>query len=434
MFTSVQWQCEIPQSSGKAEWVRESMTADMAMGESSRRSYSYWDVMRTPRWRWWASCTVGARLPVAMAPLGLVFAGHQVSGGYALGGVLVAAHTIGEAVVAPVAGTAMDRWSVRRGLKLGLAAEAVLFLSTAGLVSVRAPIAALIVLAALAGAVPAGATGGLRSVLTPVVGRARLDRALSLDAVLNQGCWAAAPLIVTALSQAFSAAIAVTAIAVPAVLGAIAAFGLPGTLTSEHRPHGRRSSLAPLLRLLSRTLVLTGALRLLLGALTVVALPLFDAAGAVSYAGVALAAYATSTAIGGMLYSARRHWPGSRERQADILLTALGAVVAAAFLVRQPLALVLVYGAAGLLEGPVMIARSLHMEGILPPDRRATGFSMQYAAIGWGFAMGGLALTQLIGSVGPNGVLGVTGLIIVAVAAVAVFGSKDDVGESGPGQ
>jgi hypothetical protein len=47
----------------------------------------------------------------------------------------------------------------------------------------------------------------------------------------------------------------------------------------------------------------------------------------------------------------------------------LGAVVAAAFLVHEPAALVLLYGVAGLLEGPV-VARSLHLEALLPEHRR----------------------------------------------------------------
>ena len=61
-------------------------------------------ILRSPGWPGWAVATFGARLPVAMAPLALVFAGRALSDGYLLSGLLVGAHTIGEAVAAPAAG------------------------------------------------------------------------------------------------------------------------------------------------------------------------------------------------------------------------------------------------------------------------------------------------------------------------------------------
>jgi hypothetical protein len=46
----------------------------------------------------WALVAIGARLPVAMTPLALVFLVRHRSGGYALGAVLAAAYVIGEVV------------------------------------------------------------------------------------------------------------------------------------------------------------------------------------------------------------------------------------------------------------------------------------------------------------------------------------------------
>jgi MFS family permease len=379
---------------------------------------AYRDVVRAPRWGWWALCTFGARLPVAMAPLALVLLGREISGGYALGGLLVAAHTLGEAVAAPFVGAGMDRWSPRRALAWCLGAEAVLFVAVAAAAAARAPVPALLLLTALAGAIPAGAPGGLRALLTGLVGRSRLAPALSVDTVLNQACWTLGPILVAGAVAVWSATATVAVIAVAATVGALASWGLPRS-AAVHLARPESGDVLPLLRVVGRTLLLTAALRLLLGTLTAVAAPLFAESGSLAHVGAALAAYALGTAVGGLLYSARATWPGSYERQADVVLMGLGAVVAAAFLVHEPAALVLLYGVAGLLEGPVVVARSLHLEALLPEHRRATGFSMQYAAIGWGFAAGGLLLAKLIDPVGPHGLLLLAGTIVALCATVA---------------
>ena len=50
----------------------------------------------------WALVAIGARLPVAMAPLALVFLVRERHGGYALGAGLAAAYVIGEVAGATV--------------------------------------------------------------------------------------------------------------------------------------------------------------------------------------------------------------------------------------------------------------------------------------------------------------------------------------------
>ncbi|MCZ9340483.1 MFS transporter, partial [Streptomyces sp. TRM76130] len=64
---------------------------------------TYRDVLTRPVLTW--SCTaVGARLPVAMAPLALVFLVRDRPGGYSLGAVLASAYVMGEIVGAPLLG------------------------------------------------------------------------------------------------------------------------------------------------------------------------------------------------------------------------------------------------------------------------------------------------------------------------------------------
>lgn len=363
--------------------------------------------------------TFSARLPVAMAPLALVLAGHEATGSYVFGGLLVAAHTLGEATAAPVTGALVDRWSARRTIAPCLAAEAVLFLVLALLLATGGQHGLVLAVAALAGAVPAGAPGGLRSTLTQVVGTAALRRALSLDTVINQSCWALAPILVSVCASLTISTVAVAVIAVFPTIGAVAALGLPGT--AVHLGRARRTGLWALTVAVYRTLLLTAVLRLMLGAMTVLAPPLFESALGVAIAGVALGAYAFGTAVGGVLYGARRSWPGTYEQQADACLLLLGAVVACAPLLQHGVLMVLLYLVAGLIEGPVVLARSLHLEDTLPADRRAMGFSLQYAAIGWGFAAGGFLLTQAGVTTAPQVALASVGGGVAVIALVALL-------------
>ncbi|MGW2618990.1 MFS transporter, partial [Streptomyces sp. NPDC001500] len=75
----------------------------------------------------WACTAVGARMPVAMAPLALVFLVRERPGGYSLGAVLAAAYVIGEIVGAPVLGLRLRHARARVHLARGLACGAVGF-------------------------------------------------------------------------------------------------------------------------------------------------------------------------------------------------------------------------------------------------------------------------------------------------------------------
>jgi len=69
----------------------------------------------------WAIVAVGARLPVAMATLALVFLVRDRPGGYAAGAGLAAVYVLGEVAGASVLGPRLKRDRVRRQLAAGLA-------------------------------------------------------------------------------------------------------------------------------------------------------------------------------------------------------------------------------------------------------------------------------------------------------------------------
>ncbi|MFI9360318.1 hypothetical protein ACIG5E_04560 [Kitasatospora sp. NPDC053057] len=64
----------------------------------------YRELLGRPGIRPWLLVTLAAKLPVAMAPLALVFLVRETSGGYTLGAVLGGAYVVGEVVGAPLLG------------------------------------------------------------------------------------------------------------------------------------------------------------------------------------------------------------------------------------------------------------------------------------------------------------------------------------------
>lgn len=146
----------------------------------------------------WALVAVGARMPVAMAPLALVFLVRERPGGYSLGAALAAAYVIGEIAGAPVLGMRLDPGRARPQLAAGLLAGAAGFAGLGALPG--APGALLAAFAFLAGAAPAAAPGGLRSLLTSLVPERAVTQALSFESMLTFGVWAVSPAAVTGLA------------------------------------------------------------------------------------------------------------------------------------------------------------------------------------------------------------------------------------------
>jgi MFS family permease len=148
----------------------------------------------------WACTSVGARMPVARAPLALVFLVRERPGGYALGAVLAAAYVIGEIIGAPVLGMRLRPDHARPQLAAGLAAGCAGFVGLGAL-----PEAHSVVLAAfafLAGAAPAASAGSLRVLLTHLVPERAVTQAMSAESILVSGIWAVSPAAVTGLALA----------------------------------------------------------------------------------------------------------------------------------------------------------------------------------------------------------------------------------------
>ncbi|MET9437773.1 MFS transporter [Streptomyces sp. NPDC006551] len=369
----------------------------------------------------WSAVAVAARLPVAMAPLALVFLVRERPGGYTLGAVLAAVYVLGEIAAAPVLGIRMNAERARPHLVAGLAVGALAFTGL-GLAADAHPVV-LGLLAFLAGAGPAAAPGGLRALLTAMVREKAVTQALSMESVLTFAIWAAAPALATGL------ALGVTP-AVPLLLqgGLMAAsvaglWALPPGWRAEERDHGE-----PMRRTLLRAwpVYVMGAGSLTLLALAELILPalLEQRAIGIGWAGPLLAGFSIGSAVGAFVYGLRGSWPGRLPVQSLVLILGVSAGVALMAVLPSAGAIATALILAGLLQAPAMLTRNLALRQILPPSALAAGYSVMYAAVGAGYAASGTLAGGLLKVVAPStAILCGVGLTLV-LTAIGALGER----------
>lgn len=366
----------------------------------------------------WCAVTAAGRLPVAMAPLALVFLVRERPGGYTLGAVVAAVYVLGEIVAAPVLGMRMNAERARPQLAAGLA------FGTAGFAGLGlAPGAHPVVLSAfalLAGAGPAAVPGGLRALLTGMVPERAVTQAMSMETMLTFGVWAAAPALATGLALGAGPAVPLLLQAVLMGLSVAGLWLLPAGWTTGERTKG-----APERRALLRAwpVYVLGAAGLSLLALAELILPaLLEQRGiAIGWAGPILAGFSIGSAVGAFVYGLRGRWPGALLVQSVVLVLAVTAGVALVALLPWAAAIGAVLVVAGLLQAPAALSRNLALRQIFPPSALAAGYSVMYAAVGAGYAASGALAGGLLKVVAPSTAIlcgVVLTLLLVAVGAV----------------
>ncbi|MGX2995327.1 MFS transporter [Streptomyces sp. JNUCC 64] len=366
----------------------------------------------------WALVAVGARLPVAMAPLALVFLVRERPGGYALGALLAAVYVLGEIVGAPLLGMRLRPERARPHLAAGMLAGALGFAGLGALPGAHPVL--LGALAFLAGAGPAAGAGGLRALLTSLVPERLVPRTLSVESMLNSVIWALSPAAVAALALGVEPRLPPLLAAVLLVAAAAGLRLLPPGWSAD--PADRDG--APVFRLLVRVwpVYVMGAAGLAPLALAELVLPaLLEHRGvAVGWSGPLLAGMSLGALAGAYAYGLRR-WPGRLPTQALVLLCGLMASVVVLALVPHPAALATALVLGGVFQSGALLVRNLALREALPPSAVAAGYSVMYAVVGAGYAAAGSLAGVLLEVTTPSGaILGGAALVAVLIVAAAV--------------
>ncbi|QES42216.1 MFS transporter [Streptomyces venezuelae] len=399
------------------------------MGYSAVRS---WGVVR------WGVVAVGARMPVAGAPLALVFLVRERPGGYVLGAALAAAYVVGEIVGAPVLGMRIRAERARAEMAVGLGVGGLAFAGL-GVLHGAHPLA-LGACAFVAGAAPAAAPGALRTLLTSIVPEAAAAQALAVESMLTFAIWAVAPAAVTGLALGVSPVLPLLLAGLLMVGSVAGLWMLPAGWRADADDRGGES----MVRILARAwpLFVTGAASLSMLALAELVLPaLLEQRGIdVGWAGPLLVALAVGSAVGSFVYGLRR-WPGRLRTQSMVLMFGVSGCLALVALLPGVPWLFVALAVAGVLQAGVMLTRNLALREALPPSALAAGYSVMYAAVGAGYAASGSLAGGLLSVVSPStAILAGVGLGIV-LTLVGVAGEvkpaaavEDDTGSVGGGR
>lgn len=386
------------------------------------------------------AATVVARLPIAMAPLGMVVLVQNVRGSYGIAGVVTGAFAIGTSFGAPVWGRLMDRLGQARVILPTALSSACLLagLAIGAVHGVGDPM--LIMLAVLAGMSFPPFSAAMRSTWRMVLPAGPVRRAgQALDAVAVEFLFVGGPLI---LSLLLVVAEPVVPLLVSAALLAIGGTAYCSTEPARRRPEPVavevvRTSPTPLgsarlssARLSSARLVLilgvSGLMSIGFGIIdTSLAATARQVLGHQGQLGLLFACIAGASVVGGLVYGSH----SSHDREHRRLPFALGlfAVGLAPIPVligagRPPLwSLLPLLFLAGLAIAPALIMMQSIVDHVAPPGRHNEAQAWLSTSTTTGGAAGTAAAGLLIDSLGVSASFVAAVLAVLGSCALAVL-------------
>ena len=368
-----------------------------------------------------------ARLPISMAPLGIVLLVSDVRGSYGSAGLVTGAFALGTATGSPLWGRLLDRHGRRRVVApTGIASGALLGCLTLGIAGL--PLAAVVALAAAAGAVYPPVGPAMRASWRALFQDTGSRRAgYALDAVSVESVFVGGPLLLSALLLA-GPRVPLTVTAVLLVAGSVAfavvaPVGAPPPADGAgHRSGaGRRRSVlraAGLAPALGVAVAVSVAFGLLDTSIAATARDVLHDEGRV---GVLFAAIAGGSVSGGLFYGTRHAGPREHGRLLRTLPVFAAGVAVVALLTGSgapPLwALLPLLFAAGLAIAPSLIILANLVDRFAPTGRaneaqawNATATTTGAAAgtavagqvldtgrVGWAFGGAACAVTLAVG-------------------------------------
>ncbi|HET8978309.1 MAG TPA: MFS transporter [Solirubrobacteraceae bacterium] len=351
--------------------------------------------------RVYATALLG-RLPQGMSSLAILLLVRAHTGSYAAAGVAVGAYALASAACAPVQGRLVDRFGRVRVLAPAALLQG---LALAGLVlaaSATAPAAALIALAALAGAMLPSLAPAVRALLREMLpDAATRESAYALESVIQELIWITGPLVVAVVITFMSPAGAVLLSGAVCLMGTILFLRTPVVRAARPRPVTvqRAPVLAiPALRVLLGPIALMGAG---LGAIEVGIPSLALHAGSRPSSGLLLALWSLGSMVGGLWYGSRR-WRaplGTRYRMLLLAAVACSAPLIAARTIPEGMVCSLL---AGLTIAPVFSCQYALIGHSVTPGAETEAFTWVAAALIAGVAAGSALGGAVISAAGVS--------------------------------
>ncbi|QWC84860.1 MFS transporter [Nocardioidaceae bacterium] len=366
-----------------------------------------------------------ARAPMAMIGLGIVLLVEGVRGSYALAGLVTAAFVLSEGALALVQGRLLDRFGQAAVL---VPATVVSNLSLVGLVVATtsgAPLALLLVLAALGGATFPQVGSAVRARWSFLLAdrTAEKDTAYALEGVADESAFVVGPVLVTVLATTVHPTAGLLTAAVVALVGTLGFSRLRATQPPVRLTDDSVGPVAPLAwrSLLPATGVAIG-LGVLFGGMEVATVAFADERANQSAAGLLLALWAGASLVAGVA-------TGLVSWTVDAA-TRMRRFTAAFALVVLPLpfvpTLTLMAGLlllVGLAVAPTLIAMVSAVEAGAPRDRLTESLAVAHTGLAVGVASGAALAGLVVEELGVSAAYAVP-VVAMALGALAAQVSR----------
>jgi MFS family permease len=361
-----------------------------------------------------------ARLPLAMFSIALLVHAQQVTGSFAVAGVVSGAYAISSAISAPLLGGLVDRCGQTRVLVCGSTLTALVLL-TNGMLPSSAPAGLLIPLGAGAGMFTPPLAACVRTLLPAIVADPSGLRALfAFESTVLELTFVLGPPLALGVGALWSTGAALVLSGLVMLLGTLAFAAQPASRRWRPEPEVRRPRGGSLRSPAMRTLVLIlFGIGAAFGATDVGVTAAAHALGSTAAAGPLLGLWGVGSLLGGI--AATRLGGGAQSARGLTLL--LGALALAHGALILSTGSMLAIGAAIVVGGatiaPTVASIYAMVDAAAPGGTRTEAFSWLLTATLTGSALGAAvagALAQGTGARGPFAFVGVAGATAVLVA------------------
>jgi len=351
---------------------------------------AYREVLRTPGSPAFVLAGVVARLPMAMEAIGVVLLITLTGGSYTLAGGLASLLAVTAALVGPWTSRLADRRGQHLVLPVLAVSQSLLLVLLVLAVARGAEVPALVLLAALAGAVQPNVGSMVRARwASALAGASRVRVAFALESVVDELIYVVGPLVATALAVGLVPEAGVLAAAVLLLVGGLSLAAQRRTQPVPVRAHPAEGA-GPRAPRMSAGVPLLAVIFVFVGAqfgVLEVAIVAFSRERDIAWAsGVLLACFAVGSAVGGLAFGARM---AGRDLPRQLLL--LLVVTAVATLPFPVVGSPVILGALGMLAGaliaPILICGFTLAAGLVAEGRTTEAITWVSSGIGVGFAV-----------------------------------------------
>jgi MFS family permease len=373
-----------------------------------RRGNPFLEVLARPGALAFSAAGFLGRMPMSMFGLGTVLLIASVTGRYGLAGLVAAAGSVGYAICAPQAARLADRFGQRRVLRPLAVFFAVAVAALVACAQWRAPLWALLVTGAIAGASMPSLGPMVRARWSALLGDSpQLHTAFSLESVADEAIFVIGPAVVTLLATEVHPAAGVAVAMVACVVGTLLLAAQRRTEPSARSAPGAvaGTDAAPESHVAAPGLITMAPVYLFLGAmfatidLSTVAFA--QSRGHKPLAGFILGAYALGSAVGGLCYGSRA-WAAPAHRRFAVTLCVVAAGTATFWAAPGLAVLALVIFCSGLAISPTFITGFSLIEQQAPAGRRTEAMAWLTSAISVGVAAGSAVAGQVIDAAGAR--------------------------------